>query len=384
MNELDRVLGGGLSPGSTVLLGGEPGIGKSTLLLQLLGRVAASGKKILYVSGEEAPEQIKIRAERLGIDTGTEDGFWLAGEVYLERMEGYVNDLSPDILAVDSIQTTVCGDLASAPGSISQIREATARIIQISKPRGMTVFLIGHVTKEGVIAGPRVLEHLVDTVLYFEGERGHAFRILRTVKNRYGSTHEIGVFEMASAGLREVSNPSEVFITTRQEAVAGSVVTVCLEGTRPMLVEIQALVSRSYLTNPRRTSTGFDANRLAMLIAVGERHLGAVLYDKDIFINVAGGLKITEPAADIAVLMAIVSSLKGIPAPVGTVMFGEIGLTGEIRAVTRAGFRLNEAARLGFKHCIMPGMGREQLDKPGDFDVAFARNVMECAGRLGF
>lgn len=384
LNELDRVLGGGLAQGSAVLFGGEPGIGKSTLLLQLLARLAAFGKKVLYISGEEAPEQIRMRAERLGMDMGHEDGFWLANEVYVERIEGYVNDLSPDILAVDSVQTTICGDLISAPGSISQVREVAARLIQMSRPRGITVFLIGHVTKEGVIAGPRVLEHLVDTVLYFEGERGHSFRILRTVKNRYGSTHEIGVFEMTDVGLREVPNPSEVFLTNRPEAIEGSAVTVCLEGTRPMLVELQALVSRSYLTNPRRTSTGFDINRLAMLIAVSERHLGAVLYDKDIFINVVGGLRISEPAADLAILTAIVSSLKGVPVPMGTAIFGEIGLTGEIRAVPKADFRLNEVVRLGFKRCIMPGVGRKKPDPPTDFDAVFVRNVTECMEYLGF
>ncbi|MGC8735301.1 MAG: DNA repair protein RadA [Dissulfurimicrobium sp.] len=383
IKELDRVLGGGLVPGSVVLLGGEPGIGKSTLLLQFLGHISGLGNKVLYISGEESPEQIRMRAERLGIEMGGKEDFWLAGEVMLERIERYVSELSPMFLAVDSIQTVICEDLESAAGSISQIRESAARLIRMSKPRGLSVFLIGHVTKEGVIAGPRVLEHLVDTVLYFEGERGHAFRILRTVKNRYGPTHEIGVFEMTGEGLREIVNPSEIFLTSRSEAVAGSVVTVCLEGTRPMLVEIQALVSRSYLANPRRTSTGFDANRLAMLVAVGERHLGTVLYDKDIFINVAGGLRIIEPAADLAVLMAIVSSLKGIPIPGGTALFGEVGLTGEVRAVTMSGARLNEAARLGLKCCLIPWMGGKQSDTPKGLDVEFVRDVKVCAERLG-
>lgn len=382
IKEFDRVLGGGMVPGATVLLGGEPGIGKSTLLLQVLAKAAASGKKVLYISGEEAPTQIRTRAIRLGMETTLNRDFLVAGEVYLERMERYINDLSPDILAVDSIQTTVCADITSTPGSISQVREAASRLIQISRPKAMTMFLVGHVTKEGTLAGPRILEHLVDTVLYFEGERGHVFRILRTVKNRYGPTYEIGVFEMAGNGLREVDNPSEVFLTDRPEAVPGSVVTVCLEGTRPILVEIQALVSRSYLANPRRTSTGFDANRLAMLIAVAERQLGVVLYDKDIFINVAGGLRITEPAADIAILMAIISSLHGTPIHLATALFGEIGLTGEIRSVARAGLRLNEIARLGFKKCIMP-VTKERSDNFHDFNIVFARDVKECAECLG-
>ena len=381
MNEMDRVLGGGLVPGCLVLLAGEPGIGKSTLLLQILCRLASNEnqKKVLYVSGEESLAQIRMRSERLG---KIPESLWVACESELDRIIKIVEEQGPSILAVDSIQTMFCGEIASAPGSVAQVREATARLMQLAKSKGVPTILVGHVTKEGAIAGPRVLEHLVDTVLYFEGDRSHTFRLLRTVKNRYGPTHEIGVFEMTEAGLKQVPNPSEVFLGQRPKAVPGSVVIPCMEGTRPILVEIQALVSPSHLSMPRRTSTGIDSNRLALLIAVAERHLGVALYDRDIFINVAGGLKISEPASELAVIMAMVSSLRDVPLDMDTAVFGEVGLTGEVRAVGRAELRLNEAARLGLKRCIIPWAGSDRLKFSDSLEILPVKRIDEAVAAM--
>jgi DNA repair protein RadA/Sms len=379
MNEMDRVLGGGLVPGSLVLLAGEPGIGKSTLLLQILCRLASDQKKVLYVSGEESLAQIRMRSERL---REIPESLWIVCESGLDRIIDIVEEQDPSVLAVDSIQTLFCDEISSAPGSMAQVREAAARLMHLARFKGVPTILVGHVTKEGAIAGPRVLEHLVDTVLYFEGDRSHTFRLLRTVKNRYGPTYEIGVFEMTEAGLKQVPNPSEVFLGQRPKAVPGSVVVPCIEGTRPILVEIQALVSPSHLSMPRRTSTGIDSNRLALLIAVTERHLGMALYDRDIFINVAGGLKISEPASELAVIMAMVSSLREVPLDLDTAVFGEVGLTGEVRAVGRAELRLNEAARLGLKKCIIPWAGSDRLKFSDSLEILPVKRIDEAVAAM--
>ncbi len=365
LEEMDRVLGGGLVPGTLVLLGGEPGIGKSTLLLQILMQLCKRKGPCLYVTGEESPEQIKMRASRID-PRGTEvsERLLVVSETDLQAMEDMIQQIDPEFLAVDSVQTLYCPGVPSAPGSIAQVRESTVRIMELSKLRGMSTFLIGHVTKEGAIAGPRVLEHLVDTVLYFEGDRSHSFRLLRTVKNRYGPTNEIGVFEMTAAGLMQVPNPSEVFMAQRPKGLAGSVVVPCMEGTRPILAEIQALVSPSHLTMPRRTASGVDGNRLALLIAVMEKYLDVTLYNRDIFVKVAGGLKLSEPGADLAIVMAIISSCENKALDPDTAVIGEIGLTGEVRPVGRMDARLKEASRLGLGKCIVPESAMDRLKPP--------------------
>ncbi|NDY42478.1 DNA repair protein RadA [Dissulfurirhabdus thermomarina] len=366
MAEMDRVLGGGLVDGALVLLGGEPGIGKSTLLLQVLRNLAGAGRTVLYVSGEESAAQIRLRAERLG---EIPPGLWVVAETDLAAVEAAVREMGPAVLAVDSIQTVAVPELGAAPGSVSQVREGAARLLQLGKGLGLPVFIVGHVTKDGAIAGPRVLEHLVDTVLYFEGDRSHAFRLLRTVKNRYGPTHEVGVFEMGPEGLREVPNPSSAFMGRRSAAAPGTVVIPCLEGSRPILVEVQALVTPSYLAMPRRTATGVDGNRLALLLAVMEKRLGFRFHDRDVFVNVAGGLRITEPGADLGVAAALISSYRDRPLPRGLTVLGEVGLTGEIRPVARAGLRLAEAARLGFRRCLMPPRAGAEADLPAGMEV---------------
>jgi len=359
INEFDRVLGGGIVPGSIILLGGEPGIGKSTLLLQVLSNLASKGLKVLYASGEESPSQIKIRAQRLGI---CEDILLLC-QTQMEEIVQAVSDSKPDVLAIDSIQTLHCHEVNSLPGSMGQVKAAASRIMQLAKGLILPIFVVGHVTKEGAIAGPRALEHLVDTVLYFEGDRTQAFRILRTVKNRFGPTHEIGIFEMKDTGLSEVKNPSHLFLEHRKKGVAGSTIFPCIEGTRPLLVEIQALVNQSYIALPRRTTAGFDSNRLALLTAVMEKLIGTALFDKDIFVNVAGGFKISEPAADLPLVCAILSSFLDKPIEHSTAIFGEVGLTGEIRPVSHSEMRIKEAQRLGIKRCIVPSHTRT---KKGD------------------
>ncbi len=357
MAEADRVLGGGLVSGGIVLLAGEPGIGKSTILMQILMGLASEGRKVLYVSGEESLEQIRLRSERLG---HIPDTLFVASETDVEAIISMVGQYSPEVLAVDSVQTLYHSSIASAAGSVAQVREGAARLMGAGKTAGLPVILVGHVTKEGSLAGPRVLEHLVDAVLYLEGDRTHSFRLLRTVKNRFGPTHEVGVFEMTSSGLKEIGNPSQLFMSRSSTGMPGSVIVPCVEGTRPILVEVQALVAPSYLGTPRRTATGFDSSRLALLIAVCERYLNASFYNKDIFLNVAGGMRLTEPAADLGVITALYSSLRQRPVPTGCAVFGEVGLTGEIRPVGRAKLRLEEAWRLGFKQCIIPAANLEK------------------------
>lgn len=360
IGELDRVLGGGIVPGSVTLIGGDPGIGKSTIILQLLSSLASEKAKVLYVTGEESAEQIRMRADRLGI---MNEQVYLATENCVESITALADEHTPLLLAVDSIQTMYTRDVASAPGSVTQVRESTARLLAVAKGSGLPVILVGHVTKDGSLAGPRVLEHMVDTVLYFEGDRGQVFRILRTVKNRFGSTNEIGVFEMKDSGLAEVDNPSALFLAERPVNVPGSVVLPSVEGTRPILVEVQALVSPSSLGTARRTAIGADPQRLALLTAVLEKKLGVTLYDHDIFLNVAGGIRIDEPALDLGVVVALLSSLYEKPVSPDTVVCGEVGLAGEVRGVGNIPMRWHEAARLGFKTFLMPASSMQNLEQ---------------------
>lgn len=358
VTEFDRTLGGGLVPGSLILIGGDPGIGKSTLVLQVLARLAERGAQALYLSGEESSQQIKLRAQRLGISA--EDLYVMTGT----RIEDFLEQLStlrPGIVAVDSIQTFYTGDIPSAPGSVGQVREVAARLMAYAKNSGVPVFLVGHVTKEGAIAGPKVLEHLVDTVLYFEGDSGQMYRILRSVKNRYGSTNEIGVFEMKDSGLEAVGNPSRIFLEERPQDVPGSAVISCIEGTRPLLVEIQALVGPSPLGMPRRTAIGVDPNRISLLVAVLGKRMGMELGDQDIFVNVAGGLKVDEPAADLGIVLAMMSSFLNRPLDRGLVAFGEVGLAGEIRGVSRPDMRIRESGKLGFTRCVLAESNQESV-----------------------
>ena len=358
ISEMDRVLGGGIVVGSLVLVGGDPGIGKSTLLLQMCRNLSDEGKKVLYVSGEESLRQIKMRAERLG--TFSRDISILC-ETDLDIISNSITDMMPDVVIIDSIQTMYREDVGSAPGSVSLVREATSILMRIAKGLHITVFIVGHVTKEGVVAGPRVLEHMVDTVLYFEGDGGASFRFLRGVKNRFGSTNEIGVFEMRADGLREVLNPSEYMLQGKPENEAGSVVACSIEGTRPILVEVQALVCRTNFNMPRRTSAGTDYNRVNLLLAVMEKRIGLHLGDCDAYINVAGGMRINEPALDMGIVLAVLSSYKNIAIDSKTICFGEVGLVGEVRAVNQAEQRVLEAAKLGFDRCIMPKVNCESL-----------------------
>jgi len=348
--EFDRVLGGGLVPGGVVLIGGDPGIGKSTLLLQALCHLGANNK-VLYVSGEESAQQIALRAKRLALDAGPVQ---LLAEIQLEKIVATLLAQKPDVAVIDSIQTVYSEALQSAPGSVAQVRECAAQLTRLAKQTGITVILVGHVTKEGALAGPRVLEHIVDTVLYFEGDSNSSFRLIRAFKNRFGAVNELGVFAMTEKGLREVSNPSALFLSHHGQEVAGSCVMVTQEGTRPLLVEVQALVDEAHAPNPRRLSVGLEQNRLAMLLAVLHRHAGIACFDQDVFVNAVGGVKITEPAADLAVLLAIVSSLRNKPLPAKLVVFGEVGLAGEVRPVQRGQERLKEAAKLGFTHAVIP------------------------------
>ena len=350
IGELDRVLGGGMVEGSYILIGGEPGIGKSTLLLQALEKLAQK-KKVLYVTGEESVEQVKLRAERLAVK-GKE--LFLAAETNWEKVLGMVEETGPDVLAVDSIQTMFTEEIQSAPGSVAQVREVGARLMHLAKKGGIVVILVGHVTKEGTIAGPRVLEHMVDTVLYFESVGGQSFRIIRGVKNRFGSTNEIGVFDMAESGLIEVSNPSELFLAERPKGAPGSVVVSTMEGTRPMLVELQALVTRSVLGTPRRTVLGIDSNRASILLAVLEKRVGLEIFDRDIFVNVVGGLELSEPSSDLGLIAALASSFHNTAIDSDLLFLGEVGLTGEIRSVSRVEERLKEASVMGFRRCYLP------------------------------
>lgn len=351
IKELDRVLGGGIVPGSLMLLGGEPGIGKSTLLLQVCTNLGQNKIPVLYVTGEESAEQIRLRAERLN---SLVDNIYVLSTVALDEIIYGVNQINPGVLVIDSIQTLISPELTSAPGSIAQVRECTVELLRLAKAQRITIFIIGHVTKFGVIAGPKTLEHMVDTVLYFEGESGQNYRIIRSVKNRYGSTNEIGVFEMTDTGLIEVTNPSEFFLSGRQTKVSGSAVVVTLEGTRPLLVEIQALAAPTPFSLPQRVATGFDLRRLALLLGILERRAGISSGNRDIFLNVAGGLKLSEPAVDLGVICALASALLNIPLPADTVVVGEVGLAGEIRSISQTDARLNEAQRLGFKWALVP------------------------------
>ncbi len=351
MGELDRVLGGGVVPGSLILIGGDPGIGKSTILLQISSQLAKENLKVLYVSGEESTKQIKLRAGRLKV---YDQGLYILSETNMILVEKVIEDMKPDILMVDSIQTMYHPDVTSAPGSVSQVREITARLMPIAKEKGIATFLVGHVTKQGAIAGPRVLEHMVDTVLYFEGERHQTYRVLRAVKNRFGSTNEIGMFEMRDQGLEEVKNPSELLLSGRPIDSPGTIVIPCIEGTRPVLIELQALVSYTNFGMPRRMATGIDYNRVVLLMAIMEKRLGMQLQNQDAYVNIIGGLKIDEPAVDLGAVLAISSSFKNIAIDPTMVALGEVGLTGEVRSVQFIEKRIMEAQKMGFKKCIIP------------------------------
>lgn len=349
--ELNRVLGGGIVPGSLVLVGGDPGIGKSTLLLQTSYLLANNGEKVLYVSGEESIKQTKLRAERLGIN---DPSLFVLAETNLEFIEEAVDELEPTFIVIDSIQTMYYPTVTSAPGSVSQVRECTGQLMRIAKTKGVAIFIVGHVTKEGAIAGPRLLEHMVDAVLYFEGERHHSYRLLRAVKNRFGSTNELGVFEMKEGGLEEVLNPSEIFLEERSKGTSGSTVVASLEGTRTLMVEIQALITPTSFGNPRRTANGIDHNRVSLLMAVLEKRVGLLLQTQDAYLNVAGGVRLDEPAIDLAIAVSIASSFRDRPTNPGDVIIGEIGLTGEVRRVSRIEQRVIEAVKLGFTRVILP------------------------------
>jgi DNA repair protein RadA/Sms len=377
MKELDRVLGGGIVSGSLILIGGDPGIGKSTLVLQVCERLGLN-PKILYVSGEESIKQIKLRADRLGIKN---PNLLMISETNFKIVEKLIEKEKPGFVIIDSIQTVYNDDLTSAPGSVSQVRDVTSGLMRIAKTTGIAMVIVGHVTKEGAIAGPRVLEHMVDTVLYFEGDRHMTYRVLRAVKNRFGSTNEVGIFEMRDTGLVEVDNPSVMMLSGRPESVPGSVVVSSLEGTRPMLIEIQALVCPTSFGMPRRMATGVDYNRITLLMAVLEKRVGMQLANYDAYVNVVGGLKIDEPACDLGIITAIASSFRDAAVDVGTVLIGEVGLTGEIRAVSQIDKRVMEAMRIGFKNCIIPYGNMKMIDRTkelSDINIRGAKNVQEA------
>lgn len=379
IGELDRVLGGGIVPGSLVLVGGDPGIGKSTLLLQVCRNLAEKQVSVLYISGEESLRQIKLRANRIGQFT---DKMQLLCETNLEVIREVIERRKPDVVVIDSIQTMFHEDVSSAPGSVSQVRESTNILMQIAKGMGVSIFIVGHVTKEGNVAGPRVLEHMVDTVLYFEGNRHASYRILRAVKNRFGSTNEIGVFEMCNTGLEEVKNPSEYMLNGRPEDASGSVVACSMEGTRPILVEIQALVCQSNFGIPRRTAVGTDFNRVNLLMAVLEKKVGLRLAASDAYVNIAGGMKMTEPAIDLGICLAIVSSAKDIVIPDNVMVFGEVGLSGEIRAVNMAGQRVQEAKKLGFGTVVLPEVCRSSVGKVEGINLVYVSQIRDAIGYI--
>jgi len=375
LGEFDRVLGGGVVPGSVVLIGGDPGIGKTTLLLQVLPRLVSDGERVLYVSGEESPRQMKMRGERLGVHSPL---LYILAETSLEEILKAVQELQPAAVVVDSIQTVYTDQITSAPGSISQVQEVAGQLMWFAKRSGVPVFIIGHVTKEGAIAGPRLLEHIVDTVLYFEGEKGHAYRILRAVKNRFGSTNEIGVFEMKDTGLEEVGNPSALFLAERPEKSTGSVVVASLEGSRPILIELQALVSPTGYSMPKRMATGVEINRVSLLLAVMERRLGLHLSGQDVYVNVVGGMRVDEPAIDLGLVTAVTSSLRDCPIDYGTVVLGEVGLGGEVRAISQAELRIREAAKMGFRRCLLPERNLAKLDPVKGMELVGIREVGEA------
>ena len=375
IGELDRVLGGGIVPGSLVLVGGDPGIGKSTLLLQVCRNLAEKQVSVLYISGEESLRQIKLRANRIG---QFNDKMQLLCETNLEVIREVIERRKPDVVVIDSIQTMFHEDVSSAPGSVSQVRESTNVLMQIAKGMGVSIFIVGHVTKEGNVAGPRVLEHMVDTVLYFEGDRHASYRILRAVKNRFGSTNEIGVFEMCNTGLEEVKNPSEYMLNGRPEDASGSVVACSMEGTRPILVEIQALVCQSNFGIPRRTAVGTDFNRVNLLMAVLEKKVGIHLGTSDAYVNIAGGMKMTEPAIDLGICLAIVSSCKDVVIPDKVMVFGEVGLSGEIRAVSMAGQRVQEAKKLGFETVMLPEVCKSSVGKQEGINLVYVSQIRDA------
>lgn len=373
--ELDRVLGGGIVEGSLVLVGGDPGIGKSTLLLQMCYNLAKNGNSVLYISGEESLGQIKLRAQRVG---EASDNLMVLCETSLDTIENVLENVKPQIVVIDSIQTMYREEVGAAPGSVSQVRETTAVLMQLAKGLNISIFIVGHVTKEGVVAGPRMLEHMVDTVLYFEGDKNAAYRILRSVKNRFGSTNEIGVFEMRQEGLAEVANPSEYMLTGRPEEASGSVVVCLLEGTRPILVEIQALVCDSNFGMPRRTAAGADYNRVNLLMAVLEKRAGIHLSGSDAYVNIAGGMKVNEPAMDLGIVMALVSSFRNRPMMENTIVFGEVGLAGEVRAVSQPQIRINEAVKLGFENCILPQVCLKNIKKTDKINLIGISSVKDA------
>ena len=377
--ELDRVLGGGFVTGSLVLLGGEPGIGKSTLILQICDKIKTDGK-VLYISGEESAEQIKIRADRLGISN---DNILFLGETNIDIIENSINNINPKLVIIDSIQTMYSEEVSSTPGSVSQVREITARIMKICKQANITTIIIGHVTKDGNIAGPRVLEHMVDTVLYLEGERYFSYRILRGVKNRFGSTNEIGMFEMQNEGMVEIQNPSAILISDREDNIAGSIIVASMEGTRPLLIELQALTSQSIFGIPRRNANGIDYNRLTLLVAVLEKRSGLMLGNQDVYLNLVGGIKVNEPALDLGIVLATASSFKNISIPKEVVAIGEVGLTGEVRAVNMIEKRLKESEKLGFKTCIIPESNKKLLKDNYKLDIIGVKNITEAMKHLG-
>ena len=379
IHEFDRVLGGGLVPGTLILVGGDPGIGKSTLMLQALHGLAGQGRKVLYVSGEESIRQIRLRSKRLETVSSS---LLVVSEVEVDAILAMVDSIKPEVVVIDSIQTMFSSELGSAPGSVSQVREATVRLMLMAKRSGIPTFLVGHVTKDGAIAGPKLLEHMVDTVLYFEGDRNHIFRVLRAVKNRFGSTNEIGVFEMKDRGLEEVANPSAVFLSGRPASAAGSVVAASMEGTRPILVELQALTSGTNFGTPRRTILGLDPNRVALLAAVMEKKIGMHLMGYDIFMNVAGGVRVIEPAVDLAIVAAIASSFLDKPVPDRTVVMGEVGLTGEVRAIGQADTRIYESAKMGFNRCIVPQSNLKRLPAMEGVEIAGVSTVSEAVESL--
>ena len=374
IEEFDRVLGGGIVFGSVILVGGDPGIGKSTLLLQMMNRLASKGKKVLYISGEESLQQTKMRADRLGISS---EHLFVVSETSLEKILQDIQTLRPSAAVVDSIQTIYSSELPSTPGSISQVREASSRLLYVAKHLSIPIFLVGHVTKEGFIAGPKVLEHMVDTVLYIEGEATHAFRILRAVKNRFGSTNEIGVFEMKDSGLVEVVSPSEFFLSERTQATSGSVVMPSMEGSRPILVELQALVVPTSFGIPRRMAQGVDANRVSLLVAVMEKRLGIHLNNQDIFLNIAGGMRVEEPAGDLGVIASIASNFRDKAIDPELVVFGEVGLGGEVRGVSQSEVRVKEAVRLGFKRCLLPKQNQQKIKGVKGMELIGINSVQE-------
>ena len=375
MPEFNRVLGGGIVAGSLVLIGGDPGIGKSTLLLQVSAQIADKNMPVLYISGEESARQTKLRAERLAI---TSDELYVLSETNLQDVVTHIENVDPKFVVIDSIQTIYKEDVQSAPGSVSQVRECTSHLMRIAKSKGIPIFIVGHVTKEGSIAGPRLLEHMVDAVLYFEGERHHTFRILRSVKNRFGSTHEMGIFEMKEEGLREVLNPSEIFLEERSQGAAGSIVVASMEGSRPVLVEIQSLISPTAYGNPRRMATGIDNNRVPLLMAVLEKRAGLLLQNQDAYVKVAGGVKLDEPAIDLAVALSVASSFRDRSPKPDDVVVGEVGLTGEVRRVARIEQRVQEAAKLGFKRVIIPKKNIDGWTPPSDIEVIGVSSVQEA------